>query len=104
LSDDPALLIVDGHYSYTKNLDMVDKAREHSVAIVSFPPHSMHKMQPLDVGFMKPLKTYYAQVTVTWLGSNPGHVVMSFVVCKLFGPAYRRATAMEAYKNWTLSL
>jgi hypothetical protein len=101
LADDPALLIVDGHYSYTKNLEMVDKARTHSVAIVSFPPHSMH---PLDVGFTKPQKTYYAQVIVTWLGSNPGHVVMYFIVCKLFGSAYRRAAAMEAYKNWTLSL
>jgi len=40
------LLIVDGHYSNTKNLDVVDKTREHSVAIVSLPLHSKHKMQP----------------------------------------------------------
>ena len=84
----PVLLIVDGH-SHTKNLDVVDKAREHSVAIVSLPPHSKHKMQPLDVDFMKPLKTHYAQVIETWLGSNPGRVVASFVVCKLFGVAYK---------------
>jgi len=40
----PALLIVGGHYSHTKNLVVVDKAREHRVSIVSFPPHSKHKM------------------------------------------------------------
>jgi len=34
----------------------MDKVMEHSVAIVSLPPHSAHKMQPLDVGFMKSLK------------------------------------------------
>jgi hypothetical protein len=45
---------------HTRNLD-VDKAKEHGVAIVSLLPHSTHKMQPLDVGLMKPLKTYYAQ-------------------------------------------
>ena len=56
LADDPVLLIVDGHYSHTKNSAVVDKAREHSVAIVSLPPNSEHKMQPLDVGFMKSLK------------------------------------------------
>jgi hypothetical protein len=28
-ADDPVLLIVDGHYSHTKNIDVVDKAREH---------------------------------------------------------------------------
>jgi len=55
-ADDPVLLIVDGHYSHTKNLDVVGKVRDHSVAIVSLPPHSKHKMQPLDAGFMKSLK------------------------------------------------
>jgi len=29
----PVLLIVDDHYSHTKNTDVVDKAREHSVSI-----------------------------------------------------------------------
>ena len=71
----------------------------NNVAIVSLPPHSTHKMQPLDVGFMKPLKTYYAQEIETWLGNNPGRVVTPFVVCKLFGPAYRRAPIMEASVN-----
>jgi len=89
------LLIVDANYSNTKNLN-VDKAREHSVATVSLPPHSKHKMQPLDVGFLKPLKTYYTQEIETWLGSNPGRVVAPFVVCKLLGHAYRRAAIMEA--------
>jgi hypothetical protein len=55
------LLIADGHYSHAKNLDVADRARQHSVAIVRHPPHSKHKMKPLDVGLMKPLKTYYAQ-------------------------------------------
>jgi len=54
-ADDPVLLTVYGHYSHTKNLNVVDKTREHSVAIVSLPPHSKHKVQPLDVGFTKSL-------------------------------------------------
>jgi len=108
-ADDPVLLIVDGHYSHTKNKDVVDKAREHSVCIVSLPPHSTHKTQPLVVGFLKPLKTYYAQEIETWLGNNPGRIVTPFLVCKLFGPAYRRAATMETSvnlftKNWTFSL
>jgi hypothetical protein len=55
------LLIADCHYSHTKYLNVVDKAWEHSVALVSLLPHSTHKMQPLDIGTMKPLKAYYAQ-------------------------------------------
>jgi hypothetical protein len=98
-ADDPVLLIVDGHYSHTKNLDVVDKARKRSVAIVSLPLHSTHKMQPLDVGFMKPLRAYHAQEIETWLGNNPGRVVTPFVRCKLFGPAHRKAATMESSVN-----
>jgi hypothetical protein len=59
--DDPVLVIADGHYSHTKNIDVVDKAREHSVSTVSIPPHSTQKRQPFDVGFLEPLETYYVQ-------------------------------------------
>jgi hypothetical protein len=50
------LLIVDGRYSNTENLNVEAKARESSVAFVSLPPYSKHKIQPLDVGFLKSLK------------------------------------------------
>jgi len=56
-------------------------------------------MQPIDVGFMKPLKTYYAQEIKMWLSSSPGRVVTPFAVFKLLGPAYRRAATMEASVN-----
>jgi hypothetical protein len=56
-------------------------------------------MQPLDVGFLKPLRTYYAQEIEMWLSNNPGHVVAPFIVCKLFGPAYRRAATIKASIN-----
>jgi hypothetical protein len=98
-ANDPVLLIADGHYSHTKNMDVVDKGRKHSVSTVSLPPHSTHKMQPLDVGFLKPLKTYYAQEIETWLGNNPGSIVTPFSVCKLFGSAYKRASTMETSVN-----
>jgi hypothetical protein len=55
-ADDPVLLIADGHYSHTKTLDVADKAREHSFTVVSLLPHSKHKVQPVDIGFMTSLK------------------------------------------------
>ena len=58
--DDPVLLVLDGHYSHTRNLEVITIARENFVHIVCLPPHSTHKMQPLDVAFMSPFKTYYA--------------------------------------------
>lgn len=57
--DEPVLLILDGHYSHTRNIELLDLARENGVVIISLPPHSTHKMQPLDKTFMGPLKIYY---------------------------------------------
>lgn len=47
----PVLLILDGHYSHTRNLEVIDLARKNFVIIVSLPPHCTHKMQPLDRTF-----------------------------------------------------
>jgi len=61
-ANDPVLLTVDDHYSHTKNLYMwCIKPGNTVFSTVSLPPHSKHKMQPLDVGTMKPLETYYSQ-------------------------------------------
>ncbi|KYM85314.1 hypothetical protein ALC53_04557 [Atta colombica] len=50
------LLILDGHYSYTRNLDMMDIARKNYVTILSIPSYTIHKMQLLDHTFMGPFK------------------------------------------------
>jgi hypothetical protein len=89
------LLIVDGHYLHTENVYVVDKAREHSAAIVILPPHSKQKMQPLDVLFHEVTETYYVEEIETWLGNNLSRVVTPFVVCKLFGPMFRRSATMK---------
>ncbi|XP_046677400.1 MFS-type transporter clz9-like [Homalodisca vitripennis] len=58
--DDPVVLILDGHTTHTRNLDLIDLARENGVSLVCLPPHSSDHMQPLDKTFMKSFKTYYA--------------------------------------------
>ncbi|CAH2011577.1 unnamed protein product [Acanthoscelides obtectus] len=96
---DPVLLVLDGHYSHTRNIDVINKARENHVSIVCLPPHSTHRMQPLDVGFTGPLKTYYAQEIETWLRNNPDRIVTPFIIARLFSVAYNRAATMEVSVN-----
>ena len=43
------LLILDGHGSHV-NLDFVNLADKHRIAIAVLPPHSTHRLRPLDVG------------------------------------------------------
>ena len=61
--EDPVILVLEGHYSHTRNLQFVTLARENHVDIICLPTHSSHKMQPLDKSFMRPLKTFYCQET-----------------------------------------
>lgn len=57
----PVLLILDGHFSHTRNLDVIEEARKNHVIIISLPPHTTHKLQPLDRAYMSPFKTYYSE-------------------------------------------
>ncbi|KAJ4452263.1 hypothetical protein ANN_03781 [Periplaneta americana] len=76
--DDPIILVLDGHYSHTRNVELLELARANGVHIVCLPPHCTHKMQPLDVAFMLPFKTYYAQAIEQWLKQNAGRVVTHY--------------------------
>ena len=100
---DPALLIMDGHMTHTKNLDVINLARENHVTILILPPHCSHRMQPLDVSFMKPLNAYYVKAIETFLRNNPGRVVTIYKLSALFGEAYLQAavpnTAINGFKK-----
>lgn len=50
------LLIVEGHNTHTRNLEITDLARKSHVTIVSISPYTSHKTQPLNKTFMEPLK------------------------------------------------
>jgi hypothetical protein len=47
----PVLLILDGHKTHTQNIATIEKARQNGVTILCLPPHTSHRMQPLEVSF-----------------------------------------------------
>ena len=100
---DPALLIMDGHMTHTKNLDVINRARANNVTLLTIPPHCSHKLQPLDVSFMFPLNTFYVAAVEKFLRNNPGRALTQFQVSKLFGEAYLRAatptTAINGFRK-----
>lgn len=64
--DNPVLLVLDGHNTHTRNIELLEKAKKNYVHIVCLPPHSSYKLHPLDVSIMKPLKTYYSREIETF--------------------------------------
>jgi len=90
------LLLLDGHATHTKSLELIDKARDAGVILLCFPPHCTHRLQPLDVAFMKPLSLYYSDEVKKWLREHAKdhRVVTQFQIASLFGRAYIKASTM----------
>lgn len=61
----PVLLLLDGHVTNTQNIEVIEHARKNGVVMLCFPPHCTHRLQPLDVGFMKPLSVYLTMLALT---------------------------------------
>ena len=93
--DSPVLLILDGHKTHTKSLPTIDYARENGIVIVSLPPHTSHKLQPLDRSFFKPLKAAFNSACSSWLRNHPGRRIAVDQLGELFTAAYLKAATVE---------
>jgi hypothetical protein len=52
------LLIVNGHNSHV-NMRFINYYDQNRILLTILPPHSTHRLQPLDVGLFAPLTQYY---------------------------------------------
>ena len=89
------LLIVDGHNSHTKNIAVLDYATDNGTVLISLPPHTTHKMQPMDVTFYKPFQTYYDQYVQRWLTAHPGRPFTEFQVAGAVAEAFGKAASVR---------
>jgi hypothetical protein len=49
------LLIYDGHSSHITS-DMVEMVAANNIHLFCLPPHTTHRLQPLDVGIFRPVQ------------------------------------------------
>ena len=92
------LLLLDNHCSDI-SLSSIEYAKENHIIMLSMPPHTSHRLQPLDNTFFGPLKVYYNQAIDRWMVNNPGKRVSNYEVCELFGSAYKKAATVQKAVN-----
>lgn len=95
----PKNLILDELANDVKNLTVIDLAQENGVVIFCLPPHCTHRLQPLDVSFIKPLSLNYAKEVQKWLRSHPNRVVTMFEIFSLFGKVFETVGTLGTAKS-----
>lgn len=69
--ENPILLILDNHESHL-SIRGLDYCKENGIVVLSLPPHTSHKLQPLDRSIFRPLKTAVNTQCDNWVTNNPG--------------------------------
>ena len=97
----PILLIYDGHGSHT-TLDWVTLARENNIILFCLPPHTTHRLQPLDVGCFGPLQIAWFNRCDEILDETGEGMEMKEVVTEYFvarRKAFKTENILKAWKN-----
>ena len=90
--DNPQLLILDNHETHLSIL-AINKCKIAGVVLLTIPPHTSHKLQPLDRSVYGPFKAYYNNIMNDWMSEpeNSGKVVTIYEVAEFAGKAYERS-------------
>lgn len=93
---DPVLLSIDNHGSHI-SLEGFEFCRKHYIHVVSIPPHTSHKLQPLDVTFYAPLKNAFNKECDYFMKSNyrPNQKITPYDIASIFSKAYLRVATLE---------
>jgi len=90
---DRHVIVLDGHCSH-KTIEVIDLARKNGIDILVLPPHTTHRLQPLDTVFYKPLSDNYNKAADRWMLTNAGKRISFYEVASLFEEAYEKTATL----------
>ncbi|KAL7891114.1 hypothetical protein AOLI_G00005900 [Acnodon oligacanthus] len=86
----PVLLILDNQESHI-SLKAVTTAKENGVVMLTLPPHTSYRLQPLDKTVYYSMKTCYNSAMDGLMRTNPGRTVMIYEVPELVNQTFMSA-------------
>ncbi|CAK1553158.1 unnamed protein product, partial [Leptosia nina] len=92
--EDPVLLILDNHESHI-SLDAYSLCREHGIIMLTLPPHTSHRLQPLDLTYFGPIKTAYNQECENHMADRFGQPITQYDIVELFTNAFNRCSNLQ---------
>jgi hypothetical protein len=103
------LLILDGHNSHV-TLDVVYKAKQNGLDLLTLPSHTSHRLQPLDCSVFQPFKCAFRGYRDAWTLQNRGRAAQKEDLAEWVSLALERALTprniMQGFKGigiWPLN-
>lgn len=96
--DRPNLLLLDNHASHL-SIEALNYAKENGVVMLTFPPHTSHKLQPLDRSVFGPFKRYVNSACDNWMTNNPGRTMTIHDIPSIVTKAMPLATTPNNIKS-----
>ena len=88
------LLVVDGHNSHV-TLEVVQKAMDVGLDIITLPSHTSHRLQPLDVSIFGPFKRAFKRYRDAWTLRNKGQGATKQVLAHWVSAGLQRALTVS---------
>lgn len=85
--DNPILIICDNHESHI-SIEAVNYCRDNGIIYLSLPPHTSHKLQPLDVSVFGPFKSKLKTAFNDWHIRNIGKTISIYNIAELSKSAF----------------
>ncbi|KAJ4436446.1 hypothetical protein ANN_19079 [Periplaneta americana] len=92
------VLFMDSHASHVTP-EFLSMAGDNNVHIVTFPSHTTHLLQPLDVGVYRPLKEAWRKELTKFMVQNPGQEPDRYNFNEFLCVAYREAFQATTVSN-----
>ncbi|GFN80398.1 tigger transposable element-derived protein [Plakobranchus ocellatus] len=86
----PIILSMDNHESHI-SYPALELAKTNHIHIITLPPHTSNKTQPLDRIVFGPLKAAYNRNADSWMLQNPGKTITIYQLAQFGGDAFLRA-------------
>lgn len=70
----------------------IDYGIDHRIILINYPPHSTHRLQPLDVGCFSPLASFCLTNLAEWIQQTQGlSRISKREFFKIFWPSFTKA-------------
>jgi len=90
---------MDGHSSHVDNV-FIERAHQLWICLLILPPHSTHRLQPLDVGVFSPLSTAFTVICEEQYSQSEGRIAINKARWfRIFLSAWKRGVTEENAKK-----